>query len=208
MDINPDDSPDSVLNDFIEIGAESNPRPSLVRKAEAEQRALRSYELRITEGLTWKQIGEQLGITATSARQCYDRARIILIPKQDVEVAKEIALEKLDMWEQMALDIYNRKHKLVVMGKLIEGGEDFAPRLQALDRLLKIETMRQKIVGYLAPSKRVLEVVSEDSFDKAIAELNAQAAELERQAAKQTEELAEEILGAAIDDAKLLGNDG
>jgi hypothetical protein len=108
----------------------------------------------------------------------------MLIPKQEVEVAKEIALEKIDIWEQMALDVYHRKHVMVNFGKVVDGAEDFGPKLMALDRLIKLETLRKSIVGYTAPSKRVLEVVSEDAFSKAIDALNAQAAELERQAAQ------------------------
>lgn len=195
MDIDPPASPDTPNFADDEIGGSASAR----RNALADQRSLKTYELRINEGLTWKQIGEKLGIAPSSAKAAYDRARVMLIPKQDVEVAREIALEKLDVWEQLCWKIHNTKHKLVVMGKLIPDGEDFAPKLQAIDRMVKIEQMRQKIYGYLAPSKRVLEVVSEDAFDKAIAELNAQAAELERQAATQTQELAEEILAAEND---------
>lgn len=197
MNTDPQSSPDDNRFQSRQEGDLPEGKPGNRRQAVADERALKTWEYRIKEGLTYKQIGEKLGITAGAAKAAYDRGRIMLIPKEDVEVAKEIALQKLDIWEQMMIDVYQRKHKLVVMGKLIEGGEDFGPKVQAMDRILKIEAMRTKILGYAAPSKRVLEVISEDKFDEAIRALNEQAAELERQAVTQTQDLAEEILAAA-----------
>lgn len=190
MDTDPPALPND--DDFQEIN--KGVKPSITRKSLADERAWKAYDLRIREGLTWKQIGERLECPATTAKSAFDRGRMMLIPKQDVETAKDIALEKIDMWEQMALDIYNRKHPMVSFGKLVPGVEDYGPKKQAIDSLIKLETLRKSIVGYTAPSKRVLEVVNEDTFDKAIAALNEQAAELERQAAAAVEEEAEAVI--------------
>ena len=58
------------------------------------------------------------------------------------------------------------------------------PKLQAIDRLLKIERERRTIIGYTAPSKRVLEVITEDQLDRAIRQYNEEAEVLERDAAE------------------------
>ena len=193
MDSDPRGLPDD--DDFQNLDeSTSEVKPSILRKSIAEERAWKCYDMRIREGLTWKQIGERLGIPPSTAKHAYDRGRMMLIPKQDIETAKEIALEKLDMWEQMALEMFNHKHPMVSFGKLVPGVEDWAPKKQAIDTLVKIEAQRTKIIGYSAPSKRVLEVVNEDTFDKAIAALNEQAAELERQAQREMEGQADAIV--------------
>jgi hypothetical protein len=84
------------------------------------------------------------------------------------------------------------RHVLVSHGKVarrfVNGGpevlEDYLPKLRAIDLLLKIERERRTIIGYTAPSKRVLEVITEDQLERAIRQYIAEAEALERDAAE------------------------
>lgn len=153
------------------------------RTAIADERAVRAVHLRITKAWSYAQIGNELGITAPAAIAAYRRGVAMLTPKEEIEEAKQIALQKLDVWEQEVLAILHSTHVMVNFGRVVEGIEDMGPKLQAIDRLVKIERERRAIIGYNAPNKRVLEVVTEDVFERAIRELNADAARLEREAA-------------------------
>jgi hypothetical protein len=114
------------------------------------------------------------------------------VPRDEFNEAKMLALQKLDIWEQMALEQYHARHILVSHGKvarrLVNGEpevlEDLLPKLRAIDLLLKIERERRTIVGYTAPSKRVLEVITEDQLDRAIRQYIEEAEALERDAAE------------------------
>lgn len=150
------------------------------RQAIADTRAVRAVHLKIVESKTYGQIAEELGISAQAAQAAYKRGVKMLVPEDEVIDSKRIALQKLDVWEQMALEIYNAEHIMVNFGKVVYGVFDYGPKLQAIDRLIKIERERRAIIGYSAPSKRVLEVVTADVFDKAIEQLNKEAADLER----------------------------
>jgi hypothetical protein len=66
-------------------------------------------------------------------------------------------------------------HVLVSFGKvarrLVNGEpeilEGYIPKLRVIDVLLKIEREPRTIIGYTAPSKRVVEVITEDQLDRA-----------------------------------------
>lgn len=150
-------------------------------------RARKVYDMKIIEGKSYVQIADELGIDQGTARRAYTRAQKVLIPSDDTDEARITALEKLQYDEQFVRAIMESDHVLVSFGKVVtdsagQAQYDLMPKLQAFDRLLKIYKERRDIMGYTAPSKRVLEVVSEDTFDKAIRELNERAAELEREA--------------------------
>lgn len=150
------------------------------RRGVADERAVRAVHLRTVESWSWRQVGDDLGITPQAAQAAYNRGVILLVPKDDIDAYRALALQKLDVWEQEVLEILRHDHPLVNFGKVVPGEFDEAVKLAAVDRLVKIERERRAIVGYSAPSKRVLEVISEDSFDRAIRELNVQAENLER----------------------------
>jgi len=163
------------------------------RDGQADERARRAVHLRIVEGLSYRQIAAEIGlVSAQGAKSAYERGVLLLIPADDIATARQTALAKLDQWEQEILAIFREEHVLVNFGRVVEGQHDRAINLAAADRLIKIERERRSILGYSAPSKRVLEVISEDSFDRAIRDLNAQAEQLERDAELQ-DRLAEAV---------------
>lgn len=182
---------DGQQND--ETGARPGPTAKRKRMSLANERATKAVHLRHTKSWTYQQIGSELGITPQAAKAAYERGVKMLVPREEVEEAKKVALAKLDQWEQMMLEEYYREIVMVNFGKVIYDRDpkenpdarpllDYAHRQGIMDRLIKIERERQAILGYKAPSKRVLEVITADMFDKAIAQLNADAAALEEQA--------------------------
>lgn len=145
--------------------------------------------MRIVENKSYTQIAAAIGLgSATAAKAAYDRGVLMLIPKEEIEASKIIALQKLDQWERMTLEEYHAKHILVNFGKAVKNEvtgeyfEDSGAKMACMGMLIRIERERRAILGYSAPSKRVLEVVTADVFDKAITQLNEEAAALERQA--------------------------
>jgi len=150
------------------------------KQTQADERAARAVHLRVVEGWSYSKIGDELGMSAPGALAAYQRGVILLVPKDEIDLARQTALAKLDQWEEELLVIARGQHPLVNFGKVVYGEHDIAVNIAAWDRVIKVERERRAIQGYSAPSKRVLEVISEDSFDKAIRELNQQAEQLER----------------------------
>ena len=162
------------------------PKSKTQRQSLANERAARAVDLRTRGSKTYQQIGEELGITPQAAKAAYERGVKMLVPREEIDEARQVALAKLDQWEQMMIEEYHREVVMVNFGKVIHDDSgapmlDFSHRQGIMDRLIKIERERRAVQGYQAPSKRVLEVITADMFDKAIKQLNAEAAELERQ---------------------------
>ena len=125
----------------------------------------------------------------------------------------------------MMLEEYHRDIVMVNFGKVIYDLDpkthpeakpllDYGHRQGIMDRLIKIERERQAILGYKAPSKRVLEVITADMFDKAIAQLNADAEALEAQSRAADDALglqalnpAQRELESSIIDAEIVEDD-
>lgn len=166
--------------------ANESSRSRAQRRYQADERAVKAVEMRHAKSMNWSQIARELGVTPQGAKNAYDRGVIALIPRSDVDSYREMALAKLDLWEQLTLDLYSKTYVTVNFGKLVTDAdgvpvEDWAPKRQLIETLLKIEKERRAICGYSAPNKRVLEVVGEDAFDRAIRELNQDAERLERE---------------------------
>lgn len=184
----------------------SRPNGKTKRMSLANERAAKAVEMRHVESKTFQQIGTELGITPQAAKAAYDRGVKMLVPTQQVDEARQAALAKLDRWEQMMMEEYYRGVVMVNFGKVIYDKDpkthedatpilDYAHRKDIMDRLIKIERERRSIMGYQAPSKRVLEVVTQDVFDKAIRQLNAEAAALEEQSAQAERERGSAAIG-------------
>jgi hypothetical protein len=141
------------------------------RGAIADQRAGDAVTFRIRDGLTYRQIGEKLGISAQAAHVAHRKGCAMHLPKEEVFEARRAALEKYDRWEQECLAVLARNHPLVNFGKVVAGVNDDGPKLQAIDRLVKIERRRAEILGYDSPKRRQLTVISEDVVDAEIRRL-------------------------------------
>lgn len=108
-------------------------------------------------------------------------------PAAEVRAIEVLRLDEL--WRS-AIKVLRTEHLTVSHGKVVtiknEKGEerplaDDAPVLQSIDRLLKIQERRAKLLGLDAPTK--VSVITDAALDEELAREQAAIAELERQAA-------------------------
>jgi len=133
---------------------------------DAAERQARVVDLR-RQRIPFHKIGEQLGISRQRAQQLYEEA-IQAVKEPSVRAHRAEMLEQLDELEQAALKVLATEHVVVQQGHIVskildedeEGnpvyGEpliDDAPVLNAIDRLLKIQERRARLVGADAATK-------------------------------------------------------
>ncbi len=125
------------------------------RTIEGAERDGRAAELR-AQGMTYKAIGEELGIDRSNAFLAVQRA-IEAVVREPGEAVLHFELERLDAelqrlngLEEAARTVLAARHITVSNGHVIihpdteEPMEDDGPVLQAIDRLLKIEDARRR----------------------------------------------------------------
>lgn len=130
---------------------------------------------------TYDQIAIDLGLSnRTHARQCVERAmkRVVQEAADEVRVQE---LERLDRYARAAEEVLARAHYAHSAGRLITMKDadgvpqpvlDDGPVMAALDRLVKIQDRRARLLGLDAPVKA--EVTTRSETDAAIAELAAE----------------------------------
>lgn len=131
------------------------------------------------EGKRYSEIYQELGYSSPgAASRDFNRALEAAIAEQraSIEVYRETELQRLD---QMTLICYrvlaSRHYAIAPGGRIVEDpttGEplpDDSIMLATLDRLLKIQDRRSKLLGLDAPQR--LEVLTIDAIDAQIAEL-------------------------------------
>jgi hypothetical protein len=151
-----------------------------------------------SQGWPFERIAGELGYA--SRGKAYEGVQRALaeIPREGVEELRQMELERLDRLYLAALEVLERKHLTVSHGKVIsrfvglerdeDGIErldddgktisiyedvlDDGPILQAIDRALKIQERRAKLLGLDAPAK--LEVLTLDAIDSEIRKLQAE----------------------------------
>jgi hypothetical protein len=130
-----------------------------------------------SRGLSYRQIAEQVGYQDDSgAYRAVQRALVATVTEPAEEV-RALALAQLDQLALAALGVLERQHVTVSQGRIVreEDGTpilDDAPVLAAIDRLVKIQERRAKLLGLDAPARH--EVVSLDALDAEIARLTAE----------------------------------
>src|SRR5690606_5993712 len=124
---------------------------------------------------------EELGYkTPAAACQDFSRALEASIAEQhrSVELYREEELQRLDLLMTEAWAVLKRAHVTVSHGRVIydeSTGQplpDDGPVLQAIDRILKIQERRAKLLGLDAPTK--IEAITMDALDAEIARLSAE----------------------------------
>lgn len=139
---------------------------------DAEAARLRS------RGLTYRQIADELGMAGPG--KAHEAVKRVLTETvgEAAEDLRMVELERLDQMYQAALKVLETEHYAVSHGKVIyleEGGPpltDDGPVLQAIDRLLKVQERRAKLLGLDAPAKT--NVTVSDAITSEIEQLAAQ----------------------------------
>lgn len=148
-----------------------------VQSLEGAERDREAVRLR-SRGRTYQQISDELGYGGAGTAHRAVKKTLAEVTRDAAEEHIAIQLERLDMMYQSVLDVLERQHYTVSQGRLIYLHEDAppleddSPILAAVDRLVKIEERRSKLLGLDAPAKTTVTHASSD-VDAAIAELAA-----------------------------------
>lgn len=152
------------------------------RRMNGEQRAERAahaYELRL-QGLTIAAIGRELDLAGSTVHEMlteYSAQR--LDPLADEY--RRIEQDRLDDYTAKAYEVLVAEHVLVQHGKVIYDPEtgapmrDLAPKLAALDRLVRISERRSRLLGLDAVIKADVTVTQVDPRDLELVQLITEA---------------------------------
>jgi hypothetical protein len=148
--------------------------PARNSQAEARQHEADALQLR-RNGAGYAQIAERLGMSVSGAYDAVKRALDRTTQEAAPDVRK-LELERLDSLLVTALTVLARPHPLVQGGRIVldQQGQplrDDGPTLAALDRVLKIQERRARLLGLDAPTKLDMKVMTIDQLDDRIAEL-------------------------------------
>ncbi|RKN61873.1 hypothetical protein D7231_31875 [Streptomyces klenkii] len=160
----PDATPDQPRNG----GGQWVRTPETARR-DAEAAALRA------RGLSYRQIADELGVARTTAHEMVERA-LQAIVQEPAEQVRQLELDRLDHMYRSALGVLERRHVTVSQGRIVKADdgeplEDDGPVLQAIDRMLRIQERRARLLGLDAPSR--VSVDAEHLGDEIGALLNA-----------------------------------
>lgn len=152
------------------------PKGQFVRTADTAERDAEAARLR-ARGRSYLAIATELGyVDHAGARKAVQRALVAIVAEPAEEV-RALQLEQLDRLTAAALAVLERNHVTVSHGRIIRDDEDKpllddGPVLTAIDRLLKIQERRAKLLGLDAPARH--EVVTLDALDTEIEQLTAE----------------------------------
>jgi hypothetical protein len=154
------------------------------------------------KGWTYQRIANELGFASKGkAHEAVQRA-FADIPTEDVEAAKRLDLERIDRLIEVAWGVMERLHITVSDGRVVgrkigverdeDGIElldkdgntipvyedilDDGPALNAIDRINRLLERRARIIGYDAPSRSRIEVITSDMIEEKIMQLEAELA--------------------------------
>jgi hypothetical protein len=186
-------------------GATRGADGQFIKTLKGAQRDAAAAELR-ARGWSFQRIAGELGFPAKgNAHHAVERA-FAAIPTEGSEEAKRLDLERIDRLIEQAWDVMERRHVVVSDGRVVgrqvgverddngierldldgktipvyEDILDDGPVLQAIDRLSRLLERRAKIIGYEAPRRHRVEVITEDAVDAEIARLAAEVGERDR----------------------------
>lgn len=148
-------------------------RGRYIRTADSAERDAEACRLR-TLGHTYDQIAAEVGFADRSkARQAVERGLTAIVAEPASEL-RVLELARLDELWRRAWAILEREHQVVQLGKVVRDRDgqavvDHGPTLQAIDRLLKIQERRAKLLGLDAPTR--VEAITVDEIDAEIARL-------------------------------------
>ncbi|MGD9749729.1 MAG: hypothetical protein AB7W59_01920 [Acidimicrobiia bacterium] len=145
------------------------------RTLEGAERDREACRLRARRA-TYQQISDQLGYGGASNAQRAVRRTLAAIPRDAADELVALELDQLDMMTAAVLEVLEANHYVVSQGRLIYLGDDpqpladDAPVLAAVDRLLKIQERRARLLGLDQPTRSTVTHAAAD-VDAAVAEL-------------------------------------
>jgi len=165
-----------------------NPRAAtgkFERTATTVERDAQAAKLR-AEGWTHRAIAEHLGFRNAKAVGFAIRRALLDIVQEPATELRQLELARLDEALRVAFEVLRTKHVVVSHGIVVRTrvvdpatGKrvtvpliDDAPRLQAIDRIVKIAERRAKLLGLDAPTQ--IQVLTMDVIDAEIARLTAE----------------------------------
>ncbi|OLT12278.1 hypothetical protein BJF78_24780 [Pseudonocardia sp. CNS-139] len=147
-----------------------------VREVDTAERDAEACRLR-SSGYTYAQIAAQIGYTdASNARRAVQRALAEVVQEPAQELI-QLELDRLDALARQAHAVLDREHLVASAGRLVLGPDglplrDDMPVLAAVDRLLRIQERRARLLGLDAPVKAAARVTHATAdIDAAVAEL-------------------------------------
>lgn len=139
-------------------GPTHGPNGDFIRTTDTAERDAEAARLR-SRGLSYRAIAKQLAIDVHTAHDAVSRALRAIVEEPATEV-RTLELQRLDAMYDAVLGVLEREHFTVQHGKVIYIGEDDpkplmddAPVLAAVDRLLKIQERRARLLGLDSETK-------------------------------------------------------
>jgi hypothetical protein len=155
------------------------PRPTAPSVAAADLDAA-CTDLR-RAGLSYRQIGAQLGISPANAHKrvtrTLDRTR-----REPGDALRTLELERLDRLQVEATEVLAARHVVIQAGKVVVDDDtgmpyaDHGPTLAAIRALVQVQESRRRLLGLDAPVRVDAKVFTLDQVDARIDELTAQLA--------------------------------
>lgn len=155
------------------------------RSAETMERDQRAYDL-FRRGLSYRQIGAELGVSHQSAFDAVRRAASDnAVDPFEAAAARQVFLDRFQDYRRSAQRVLAAKHYVTTQsGRLTLGPDgsplvDDEPVLRALDRLVKIDDMELRLRDLYPAAKQRVEVITEDAVDAECRKLIGEIAERE-----------------------------
>lgn len=150
-------------------------RGRFIRSVDTAQRDARAAELR-RDGANYQEIADRLGFSDRSrARQAVERALAATVAEPAAEL-RALELARLDEMWRHAWAVLKREHVAHSNGRVVHlDGKplvDDGPVLNAIDRLLRIQERRAKLLGLDAPTR--VESITIDQIESEISRLSAE----------------------------------
>jgi hypothetical protein len=161
-------------------------RPNSAPRVDVAQRDAQALELRAA-GANFRQIADRLGVSVSTAWKCVDRG-LAATRHEPAGKLRTLERERLDRLTVQAVQVLQARHVVVSGGKIVTGDDgrplvDHGPTLAAVNTLARLMERRARMEGLDAPTKVEAKVLTVDVMEARLAELEAELADLDPDAA-------------------------
>jgi hypothetical protein len=165
------------MADHDNVDRDNNGR--FMRTLDGAERDAKACEMK-SRGATYQQISDTLGYGSRSNAHRAVKAALAAIPIESAEELRRLQLGTLEYLAGHAARVLERQHLTITQsGRIVvdDNGEqvlDDGPILAAIDRILRIQDRKAKLMGLDAPVKT--EVITLDYLNARLEELTAELA--------------------------------